>query len=85
LRKTVFRRILDALGVVVRILLYGRGFRSIKLVKYELDLDVEDFIIKFTDSKGLKRNFKVLTSEGLIEYADASGRRYLRVMLEEVK
>jgi len=56
-----------------------------KKVKYELDLDEEDFIVRFTDVKGKKRKFKIITSEGLIEYTDARGRRYLRLMLKEVK
>jgi len=53
--------------------------------KYEVNLDEEDFIVSVTDAKGRKRKFKIITSEGLIEYTDARGRRYLRLMLKEVE
>jgi len=51
---------------------------------FEIDLDTTDFIISFTDREGRKRRFRVVTSEGYIEYRDATGRRFLRLMLEEV-
>jgi len=53
-----------------------------KIEKFTLDLDHEEFIITFTDRQGKKRRFKVITSEGLIEYRDSRGRKYLRLMLE---
>jgi len=56
-----------------------------KKIKYVLDLDTEEFLVKFTDSEGRKRTFRVVTSEGLIEYRDARGREYLRLVLEEVR
>jgi len=50
-----------------------------------LDLDTEDFIIMFTDRKGKKRKFRIVSSEGLVELRTARGKRYLRLMLEEVE
>jgi len=55
-----------------------------KTIKFTLDLDKEEFIITCTDAEGKKRRYRVITSEGLIEYRDARGRSYLRLMLEEV-
>jgi len=53
--------------------------------KYELDLDKEDFVVRLTDRSGRKRAFRLVTSEGMIDYRDARGRRFLRLMLEEVE
>jgi len=56
-----------------------------KKVKYEIDLDVEDFIISFTDREGKKRKYKIVTSEGYIEYRGPRGEKLLRLMLKEVE
>jgi len=56
-----------------------------KVKKYELDLDEETFEVSFTDKAGVKRRWQVVSSEGMIEYTDAVGRRFLRLMLQEVK
>jgi len=56
-----------------------------KKVKYELSLDEEDFVILFTDKEGRKRKFKLIASEGLVEYKDASGKRYLAPLLMEAE
>jgi len=53
--------------------------------KYRLDLDEEDFEITFTDKDGVKRRCRVITSEGMVEYRDARGRRLLRLMREPVE
>jgi len=55
-----------------------------KRIWHELNLDEEDLIVSFTDAKGRRRRFKVITSGGLIEYR-IGGRRYLRLMLEEIE
>jgi len=57
---------------------------SARRKKYELNLDEEDFIITMTDSRGRRRKFRVVTSEGLIEYRWGA-RKYIRLLLEEVE
>ena len=46
----------------------------------EFDLDKEDVVLV----KGGRR-FKLIISEGFIEYSDSAGRKYYRVMLEELR
>jgi len=53
--------------------------------KYEVNLDEEDFIVSFTDREGRKRKFRLVTSEGYIEYRGPRGEKLLRIMLEEVE
>jgi len=56
-----------------------------KTIKFKLDLDTEDFIITFTDREGKKRKFRIVSSEGLVELRTARGKKYLRLMLEEIE
>jgi len=60
---------------------------SSKKVKEKVihDLDEEDFEIHFTDRHGKKRKFKLKPSLGIRELITRDGKKYIILMLEEVK